>query len=249
MIVIAEKIDEVKLLTFNHPKTTNPFSDALQDAVMENLDIADNEEDTKAIVIYGGKDRSFSAGGDFGEVVDMCDYDTVARLLGKVVDFYIHILKTKKPIIAAIDHHAIGMGFQVALCSDVRIASQRAKFRMPELKNGVACTLGGYMLDYCIGRFHNQMICYDCNTLDLEYCKMLGIISEIVAEDQLLLSAINKAKHYASYPALAFMRTRASNNRRFIEILEKARKDTIEDHAAVFMSKQHQNYMNAILNK
>lgn len=90
---------------------------------------------------------------------------------------------------------------------------------------------------------------YKDDTLGFEYCKMLGIISEIVAEDQLLLSAINKAKHYASYPALAFMRTRASNNRRFIEILEKARKDTIEDHAAVFMSKQHQNYMNAILNK
>ncbi len=249
MILHTQTMENVRLITFNHPKPTNPFSDALQDAVMAALDHADSDDSVQAIVLYGGKDRSFSAGGDFGEVVDMCDYDIVAELLGKVVDFYIHILNTQKPVIAAIDNYAIGMGFQVALCTDARIASDRTKFKMPELKNGVACTLGGYMLDYCIGRFHTQTICYDCHTLDLSYCKSLGIVTDIVPEDQLLAAAIAKAQDYASYPTLAFQRTRASNNRRFIEVLEKARKATIEDHAAVFTSKQHQNYMHSILKK
>lgn len=249
MIIHTETLEKVRLITFNHPKPTNPFSDALQDAVISALDQADSDDSIQSIVLYGGENRSFSAGGDFGEVVDMCDYDIVAKLLEKVVDFYIHILNTKKPVIAAIDNYAIGMGFQVALCTDARIASERTKFKMPELKNGVACTLGGYMLDYCVGRFHTQTICYDCHTLDISYCQSLGIITEVVPESELLSAAIAKAKEYASYPSLAFQRTRTSNNRRFIEVLEKARKDTIEDHAAVFMSKQHQNYMHSILNK
>jgi carboxymethylproline synthase len=249
MILLQRQIKDVLLLQFNHEKSTNPFCDALQDAVMAALDSANKDSTIKSIVLYGGENRSFSAGGDFGEVVDMAEYAVVSKLLGKVVDFYIHILSSDKPIIAAIDNYAIGMGFQVALCSDYRMVSDKAKFIMPELKNGVACTLGGYMLDYCVGRFHNQLICYDGDKLSLDYCKQLGIASQIVAQEILLEKAIEKAQQYADFPSMAFYKTRKSNNKRFIEVLQKARQDTIDDHAAVFASKQHQKHMQNILGK
>ena len=175
MILIKEIRDDVLVLTFNHEKPQNPFSDALQEAILHALAQAEKDDYVKAVVLYGGQDRSFSVGGDFKEIIDKSTYEVVSKALTQVVDFYISILKFSKPIIGAIDNYCIGMGFQVSLCTDYRVVSDRAKFIMPELKNGVACTLGGLMLEYLIGRMNMIPICFDGEKIPLEDCKRFGI--------------------------------------------------------------------------
>ena len=70
MLILSEIHNEVLLLTFNHPKPQNPFNAAMQTELINHLTEADENELIKAVILYGGKDRSFSAGGDFKEIIE-----------------------------------------------------------------------------------------------------------------------------------------------------------------------------------
>ncbi|MBX7226512.1 MAG: enoyl-CoA hydratase/isomerase family protein [Chitinophagales bacterium] len=249
MMLIKEIHDQVMVLTFNHEKPQNPFSDALQESVLNALSEAESDDNILAVVLYGGQDRSFSVGGDFKEIIDKSTYEIVSKALAQVVDFYISILKITKPVLAAIDHYCIGMGFQVSLCVDYRVVSDRAKFIMPELKNGVACTLGGLMLENLVGRLHMIPICFDGERIPLEDCKRFGIANEITLAEDVLERTIAKAKYYGSFPSVAFRGTKRVNNARFIAALEAVKQDTIDVHFSVFDSQQHRKHMENILSK
>lgn len=248
-ILLQDKTEHVLVLTFNHEKSQNPFSDTLQDALMEALKNAAADEQVHAVVLYGGHNRSFSVGGDFKEAIALGKPESIGKALSKVVDLYIAILTLNKPIIAAIDNYAIGMGFQIALLADYRITTQQTTFLMPELKNGVACTLGSVMTEFLFGRFIMQEICYEGNKLTIDYCQNLKLINEITLKENLLQRAIEKAKQYGSFPHKAFRGTKQVNNLRFINCIENSREDTIKVHIEVFTNKEHQQHMTKILGK
>jgi len=248
-ILLKTYKEQVCVLTFNHEKPQNPFSDALQDALTDALEEAAKREDIRAVVFYGGNNRSFSVGGDFKEAIELGDPGVIAAALNKVVDLYIAVLKLNKPLIAAIDHYAIGMGFQIALLADYRVATERTTFLMPELKNGVACTLGGLMTEFILGRFIMQDICYGNNKIALADALQWKLINELAAPEELLQKAIAKAAVYGAYPQRAFRGTKQVNNRRFIAAVEACRQDTVDVHTAVFLNKEHQSHMSAVLSK
>jgi carboxymethylproline synthase len=248
-ILLKERRENILLLTFNHEKSQNPFSEALQDAVMAAIEDAEKDDEVAAIVLYGGEGRSFSAGGDFKEAVEMGDPEVIAFALNKVVDLYVTILRSTKPVVAAIDKHAIGMGFQVAILADYRICTEHTAFIMPELKNGVACTLGCAMTEYLFGRFVMQEICYEGNKIPSGSLLHLKLVNEITDAGSLLSRAIEKAQQYGAYPSKAFRGTKRANNARYIQILEDVRQQTIDVHTDVFISKEHRTHMENILGK
>jgi len=249
MLILSELHNDILVLTFNHPKPQNPFNATMQLELVKCLKDANENEEIKAVVLYGGKTRSFSAGGDFKEIIELNDEKIVAQYLSDIVDFYIEILKFNKPLIAAVNNYAIGIGFQVALCTDFRIGTINTKYLMPELKNGVACTLGGLMTEFIFGRFIMQQICYECNPLTLEQSLNLKLINEIADENSLLEKAIEKASFFGNFPDKAFRGTKEVNNKRFIEQLNSVRVDTMKVHCDVIFHNQHRNYMEKILGK
>jgi len=86
-----------------------------------------------------------------------------------VFDLYCGILQVTKPTVAAIDGYAIGVGFQVALCCDWRIATPDTQLLMWELKHGCACTVGGYMLERLLGRAAMMDIIYGCQAVPVDW--------------------------------------------------------------------------------
>lgn len=249
MLIKNELHDDVLVLTFNHPKPQNPFNEEMQKTLMQFLKDAQENEKIKSIVLYGGDSRSFSAGGDFAEIIALNDEKIVADYLDHIVSFYIEILKVNKPIVAAVNQYAIGIGFQVALCADYRIGTENTKFLMPELKNGVACTLGGLMTEYIFGRFIMQQICYACEKISVQQCLDWKLLNEICDEEKFLETAINKAKFFGNFPDKAFRGTKEMNNARFIEALDKVRIDSIRVHCDVIKHQQHVKYMSTILKR
>lgn len=246
--ILTKNEKGILTITFNHPKPQNPFSDGMQKALMQIMQEAENDNEVKAIILTGGFDRSFSVGGDFSEVLSMdTSFPNVDRTLRQVMDLYIEILKVSKPLIAAIDHYAIGMGFQIALLADYKVATNRTKFKMPEVKNGVACSLGGVLLEHLINRHEMMRICYDCETLSLEYCEKTGIVNYITAPEDCLNIAFNKALHYSSYNPVSFRNTKKVNNQRLINAIESHKEAVVQSHFLSFSGKVHENYMKKIL--
>jgi carboxymethylproline synthase len=249
--MIHKEIREgVYIMTFMHPKPQNPFGDEMQSLLLEGLQEAENRNDVKSILLTGGIDRSFCVGGDFSEIIDMnTSFSKVSSLLGQVCAFYISILRITKPIIAAIDLYAIGLGFQMTMLTDYRIATNRAKFIMPEIKNGVACTLGGAMVEHLINRHEMMRICYDCDVLPIDYCEKVGIVNKVVSPELLLNTAFQKALDYGNYPSIPFRNTKKLNNERFIKVIQEAEQGTILAHYLTFSGSVHMPYMKNILKR
>lgn len=249
-MIEKELREGVLTLTFMHPKPQNPFGDRMQDLLMDALAEAEEDEQVRSILLTGGVDRSFCVGGDFSELVDMkTDFVRVSALLTKIVRLYISVLEVTKPVLAAVDHYAIGLGFQMVMLTDYRIGSDRVKFKMPEVKNGVACTLGGAMLDFFLNRVEMMRICYECDILPVEYVHRVGLVNEVVPADRLMDRAFEKALQYGNYNPTSYRNTKKINNTRFIKVLEDACEPTVLAHYLTFSGNVHKPYMRQILKR
>ncbi|SLM64940.1 MULTISPECIES: enoyl-CoA hydratase/isomerase family protein [Dickeya] len=246
-MILEETRDNVKIITLNHPNKHNPFNQALENAVKAALKNANSDPEVNAIVVYGGKGCSFSAGGDFNEVKNLSGGADVERWIDRVIDLYEAVLHINKPTVAAVDGYAIGMGFQFALMFDYRIMANGARFVMPELKHGIGCSVGAAILTFTHGYNLMKDIIFKCQELDENFCLSHHIVNEKVEPHQLLERAFAQAKELAAYPYAALSKTKQSTNRSFLELLEKTRIESKEVHKAAFGARDAQKHFHHIL--
>ena len=140
--ILIEKSDRLAWLTLNRPEKLN----ALNNEVLQQLEgaITDLEQDPQvgAVIITGAGEKAFVAGADIAELKSL---DTararVQALRGQAV--FQRIEAMPKPVIAAVNGFALGGGCELALACHVRIASENAKFGLPEVSLGIIPGYGG----------------------------------------------------------------------------------------------------------
>jgi len=248
-MVIVEDSNNIRILTLNHSSQHNPFSEELEQAVKSALNDADSNDNIKAIVVYGGQDRSFSSGGDFNEIKNLSGGQDVERWIDRVIDLYRTVLMIKKPTVAAIDGYAIGMGFQFAMMFDKRVMSEQAIFSMPELKHGIGCSVGAAILEYTHGHTIMKKILLDCERLSAKQCADYKIVDSVVTKSNVLTIAIAKATLLANYPVTAFNSTKQYINRKFIHILESVKEESKIIHKKTFAMRDVQTHIKSVLGK
>lgn len=237
------------MLQLNAPHPHNPFSADLEKAVAERLRKVNEDDSIRAVIITGGRERSFSVGGDFKEVSEFEGGAEVDQWIEDIIDMYTACLLVEKPTIAALDNFVIGIGFQLALCCDYRIATDRSQLIMPELKNGIACVLGQYMLEKMLGRAQMQQIVFDCEAVPHEDCLQLKLVNQFVPHEKLQRVTQDLAERLASYPEVAFRMTKKEMNTGFAEGLRNIVPIAQEVHRAAFRDKSAQRFMNKIISK
>jgi len=239
--------DGILMVQFNHKHYNNPFSNELEKAVSESLIRAEEDPEVKAVILTGGINRSFSVGGDFNEVKELKGGKEVEDWIDGVVELYMSCLRLSKPSIAAVDKYAIGIGFQLALTCDWRIGTEGCKFVMPELKHGIACTLGQYMLEKSLGRAAMQEIVFDCEVISTENCLRYGLLNKVTKGEDLYREAEKTAKKMASFPEVSFRKTKKMINESYIKGLEEVTDNSKVVHRASFGDGQAQQFMNKIV--
>lgn len=246
--LVIETINEgVLTIQFNHSHYNNPFSQELELAVTQSLLNAEKNEEVKAVILTGGPQRSFSVGGDFNEVKNFKGGEEVVQWIDGVVNLYTTSLKMSKPTIAAVDNHVIGIGFQLALTCDFIIGTDSCKFSMPEIKNGIACTLGQYMLEKNLGRSTMTEIVYGCEILSIEECIKYGLINKVVKKSELWNESYLLAKKLSNYPTSALKRTKQAINKSYISELEIAGEISKSAHKNTFSDGAAQKFMHTIV--
>lgn len=246
-LVLRQRVGPIALITFNHPKRVNPISQASNLAARAALADADADPDTGAIVLTGGEGRSFYAGGDFNEVSSMEDRGEVEAWLEQTVALYEAVLSVKKPLICALDGYAIGIGFQLALCADWRVATPQSSLIMWELQKGIACVLGAAMLQHCFGRLLMTNVIYGCESIDGRRALSMGLVDELAEPDALMGKAIQTAQRFANYPREPFYKTKAVVNSGFKEVLSNALASGRDIHAACFAAGAASRHFQSIL--
>ncbi|MGY4353180.1 carboxymethylproline synthase [Bradyrhizobium sp. GM7.3] len=248
-ILETETRGSVLIARFNHANPNNPMSLELEGAIRATCRDTEDNHEIRALVLTGGNDRSFCVGGDFNEVAQLSERTAVEEFIDRVIDLYSTILKVTKPTVAAIGGHAVGLGFQLALCCDWRIGTLGTKLLMWELKHGLACTIGGYMLESFVGRAAMSDIVYGCEVIPVSWAADHKLLHEVVHSNSLVDSAVARAQILGAFPEITFRRTKESINERFIVGLRNIALEAKEAHVAGFASASAEQHFKNVLRR
>ena len=142
-VLLTEDKGRVRLLTFNRPQAKNAFNDDLYDAVTAALRDA-SEDGNVAVVILTGAEGAYCAGQDLSEMTKSRTPEEAAS--SGFMPFVDTLQTFPKPLIAAVNGVAVGIGVTMLLHCDLVFASERARFRAPFVSLGIAAEAGSTVL-------------------------------------------------------------------------------------------------------
>ncbi|MGY3473593.1 enoyl-CoA hydratase/isomerase family protein [Bradyrhizobium ottawaense] len=206
----------VLVAQFNRENPLNPLNRELEQGIVETCRWAQTEPAVRAIVLTGGVARSFGVGDDLNEARKIKTAADVQGLVDRTLGLYVAVLSVTKPTVAGIDGYAIGAGLQIALCCDWRVGTPTAKASGWELKQGLACPIGAYMLCKSFGRAAMSNVVFGCEVVPPGWGVEHKFFHEIAERQDIVERAIWRAGVLGSYPEVAYRRTKASVNRSFI---------------------------------
>lgn len=200
----------VGVITLNRPKALNALNDKLTTELAAVLAEFESNGDIGCVVLTGSK-KAFAAGADIKELqdrdfIDLYENDPFARTWESVSRF-------RKPIIAAVSGYALGGGCEIAMMCDIIIASETARFGQPEITIGVMPGSGGTQrLPRFIGKAKAMDMCLTGRTMDAKEAERSGLVSRLVAEDDLEETAMEAARKIANFSRPGVMMTKESVN-------------------------------------
>lgn len=185
--VLYEVRDKVAWITINRPERRNAMSRNTVQRLVESFVEAGDDPDVWAVVITGAGDKAFCAGGDMKEMDDIAKAGRQVHtpMTGMYRALLEVMLETYKPVIAAINGHAIAGGCEIVLASDIRIAVEDATIGLTEAKRGMGANFGSVVLPRLIPRALAMDLLYTARTIPAQEAKDLGLVNQVVAAGEL----------------------------------------------------------------
>lgn len=195
--------NSVGYLTFNRPKQLNSFNETMHQAVAQTLKAWSTDPTIRAVVI-SGEGRGFCAGQDLNDRV--VDPNADLPDLGLSIEKYYNpmikmITEMPKPVICAVNGVAAGAGANIALACDIVIAAKSASFIQVFCRLGLVPDSGGtWILPRLVGRAQAMGLAMLGDKVSAERAVQLGMIWQVVEDDQLTAEAEKLAEHLAKQP-------------------------------------------------
>jgi enoyl-CoA hydratase/carnithine racemase len=213
--VLAEVTDHVATVTLNRPHRRNALNFQAYDELEKALRGASEDPDVRCVIVTGA-DPAFCSGDDVGEIMagPKAVSSAPAPREPKPTPAAMAALECAKPIIAAVNGAAVGWGMELALFADIRLASERAKFGELFVKRGLVCDVGGfYRLPSVVGPAKAAELLFTGEIIDAAEGLRIGLVSEVVAHEALMVRARALAGAIAANPPLAVQALKAGLQR------------------------------------
>jgi enoyl-CoA hydratase len=208
--IIAERRGPVGLVTLNRPKALNALNEQLIGELNQALGEFEPDPAIGCTVITGS-DKAFAAGAD---VKEMAEKTYVDAYVGKFLDGWSKLSETRKPVIAAVSGFCLGGGCELAMMCDFIIASETAKFGLPEITLGIMPGAGGTQrLPRFIGKAKAMDMILTGRMMDAAEAERCGLVARIVSPEKLLDEALAAAEKIASYSQPIVMMAKETVNR------------------------------------
>ena len=212
--------NEIALITLNRPRLLNAIDGSLINAMDDVLD-ALGEGDFRAAILTGAG-RGFCAGADLSGTGEAwtepkpttpgfkISYDAQVRL----AELYLRLYELPIPVIAAVNGVAVGGGLAFALHSDIRIASENARFGSVFIKAGFSSMDMGtsYLLPKIVGAGVARELMLTGRIIDADEARGIRLVHEVVAADDLIQAALVKAREIAANNAFGVWQTKIGLN-------------------------------------
>jgi enoyl-CoA hydratase/carnithine racemase len=197
----------VATITLDRPDARNAATYEMEDELLAAFAEADADPAVRAVVLTGAG-RAFCAGDDVKAAWgDPRMAETLAALAGEhppITPLAAALLDLGVPTIAAVNGAALGIGMDLALLCDLRIASEHAKFGQLFVKLGLSADVTGYwLLPQLVGRAAATELLLTGDVIDAPTAERIGLVSRVVPADQLIPEAHGLAARIAANPPLA----------------------------------------------
>jgi enoyl-CoA hydratase/carnithine racemase len=202
--IVRELHDGVLWLAFNRPRASNAINVTLARAFADALNGAARDPAVSAVVMTATGDKVFSAGIDVKnpDALDRVELsarrrETVDKCLTAIVDF-------EKPLVAAVNAPAIGLGWMLVLLADRVIASERAVFSLPEIDIGIPTFLGISIITRAAGAALAREMVLTGRRMDAAEAYRRGLVSVIASMGELPGTTQAAAQALAAKPKAAY---------------------------------------------
>ena len=208
--IIVETRGQVGLVTLHRPQALNALNEALIGELNDALAGFESNPGIGCTVITGSE-KAFAAGAD---VKEMAGKTYVEAYLGRFLEGWTRIAETRKPVIAAVSGFCLGGGLELAMMCDVIIASDTARFALPEITLGIMPGAGGTQrLPRFIGKAKAMDLILTGRMMDAAEAERCGLVARVVAPEKLLDEALAAAAKIASYSRPIVMMAKETVNR------------------------------------
>jgi 2-(1,2-epoxy-1,2-dihydrophenyl)acetyl-CoA isomerase len=205
--LILEKDGPVAVLTLNRPDKMNAISADMRVAIPQALQEIQEDDSVRALILTGAG-RGFCSGADVavqaaraaGQVADT-SRQTLLQLVGS---FILAFEKVNKPVIAAVNGIAAGVGLTMTLTCDIRIASANARFSAIWVKRGLIADGGAsLLLPLTVGMEKALELCFTGEVINAQEAERIRLVSRVVPAEELMTRAKELAQKIAANPPIS----------------------------------------------
>jgi len=212
-VIIYEKKDEIGYVTLNRPHALNAYNIQMRDELYQVLAAIRDDPDVRVVIFKGAGERAFCAGADLTEFLT-APSPVIARQVRWERDVWGLFLSITKPLIAALHGYVLGSGVEIALCCDIRVASEDAQFGTPEMGLGIIPAAGGSQtLPRVVGIAPALDILLTGRWIKAEEARRLKLVNQVVARGDLLPTAERLANKIKLYDLKAISYAKQAINR------------------------------------
>jgi len=180
----------VGTITINRPDSRNSLNTQVLGDIRQALAEFRHDQGVGVVVFTGAGDRAFAAGADIGELRERTALDALASIMQGVYD---EIETFEKPTIAAVNGFALGGGCELAMACDIRIASENARFGLPEVTLAIIPGAGGTQrLSRLVGKGKAMEMILTGEMVDAEEAHRIGLVTQVVEEGESLMDRVRE---------------------------------------------------------
>jgi enoyl-CoA hydratase len=211
--LLIEAKGAVRIVTLNRPEALNATSEPLHDALVGVWRFLADEAEARAVVLTGAG-RAFSAGGDMRHFIELWEdrvqrrkeINEARRLVNEMTDFPL-------PVVAAVNGPAVGLGCNLAVCSDIVLIAESAYMADPHVGVGLTAADGGAPTwPLLMGMLRAKEYLLTSARIPAQQAVTLGLANRMVPDADLLTEAIALAEKLAAQPPQAVQSTKRALN-------------------------------------
>ncbi len=185
--ILVTTEDKITTITINRPSKLNALNKETIAELSEAIDSAEDDENTRVIILTGSGEKAFVAGADIAEFADFSPEQGKELAAHGQEILFNKVENCSKPVIAAVNGFALGGGLELAMSAHFRIASDNARVGLPEVSLGVIPGYGGTQrLPQLVGKGRAMEMIMTAGMIDAATAHSYGLVNHVVTQEELI---------------------------------------------------------------
>ena len=215
-----EKHGHIGILTIDRAQALNAINSETLDVLYEKATEIAKDAELRCLIVTGAG-KAFVAGADISEMKDLSRDEAVA-FARRGNRAFCALENLEILVIAAVNGYALGGGCELALCADIRLASEKAKFGQPEVGLGITPGFGGTQrLMRTIDRANAMELILTGKVIDANEAQRIGLVSRVIAPESLMDEAMSLAQAIAANAPIAVRNSKKAMRFKYMRLLEE----------------------------